>query len=212
MIRKSAAAWLALALFSVTGCTAIQDHCISAETSARNCVLVEKAWLQWSKCYDHLDNKPHFAKGFKDGYQNILEGGKGCQPTLPPRWYWKPCYQTPSGRCKTMAWFDGFSHGAAAAQQDGLGNLQQLPISPTARANMMTRLAPASAACFAGMSQGETHGEISNPETYPQIHRGFVPEEPPMDLLMSPDADDQLGESPIELPRPYDEGTGPAAN
>ena len=39
----------------------------------------------------------------------------------------------------TDSWFDGFSHGALAAQQDGFGNLKQIPISPTARANMMTR-------------------------------------------------------------------------
>ena len=100
-----------------------------------------------------------------------------------------------------MAWFDGFSHGAAAAQQDGLGNLQQLPISPTARANMMTRLAPASAACFNGMSQEET----STPESFPNIHEGFVPDEPSGELLMSPLDADAAEESTFELRRPYDE-------
>ncbi|MEZ6042713.1 MAG: hypothetical protein R3C20_19620 [Planctomycetaceae bacterium] len=120
--------------------------------SVRNFVLAQKAWGEWSWCYEDLDYPLHFAKGFKDGYRNILEGGNGCQPTLPPKCYWKPQFQSPEGRCKTTAWFDGFSHGALAAQQDGYGSLQEIPISPTARANLMTRLSTPAAFPFQGMS------------------------------------------------------------
>ncbi len=118
------------------GCSAMNDGIISCEMEIRNHVLAQKAWGHWSWCYDNLDFPFHFAKGFKDGYRNILSGGNGCQPTLPPKCYWKPAYQTPEGNCKIHAWFDGFSHGVLAANQDGYGALGEIPISPTARANL----------------------------------------------------------------------------
>ena len=63
--------------------------------------------------------------------------------------YWKPCYQNPQGQCKIQSWFDGYSHGALAAQQDGYGNLQTIPLSSTARQNFLNSKIPASNACFA---------------------------------------------------------------
>ncbi len=143
MILKSLRTWIALLLCStMAGCVSMQDCVVDVETDVRNHVLAQKAWGEWSWCYDKLDYPMHFAKGFKDGYTNILEGGTGCQPTLPPRCYWKPHYQNAEGRGKTNAWFDGFSHGALAAQQDGHGSIGQIPISPTARANFMAKHAP----------------------------------------------------------------------
>lgn len=139
MIRKTLRTWVALILCATAGCASIHECVVDCEMGMRNHVLAQKAWGEWSWCYDDLDYPMHFAKGFKDGYTDILEGGPGCQPTLPPKCYWKPQFQTAEGRCKINAWFDGFSHGALAAQQDGYGNLQQIPISPTARANLMTR-------------------------------------------------------------------------
>lgn len=204
MIRRSLPVWMSLLLVSATGCTAIQDSCIEAETSMRNHVLASKAWAHWSWCYDDLDYPAHFAKGFKAGYEDVLAGGKGCQPTLPPRWYWKPCYQSPEGRCKIAAWFDGFSHGAVAAQQDGYGNLGELPLSPTARANMMTRNAPVNPACFDGMYHGEV--PVAEPEAEPLME---APMEDGMgDVLM--DVNDPLQAAPnaagdTVVPRPYDE-------
>ncbi|MFO0999262.1 MAG: hypothetical protein U0936_02915 [Planctomycetaceae bacterium] len=183
MIRKSAKAWLACLLISSAGCNAIQDHCVSFETNMRNTVLAQKGWRNWASCYENVNYKLHFSNGFRDGYTNILEGGKGCQPTLPPRCYWKPQFQTPEGRARTNAWFDGFSHGAVAAQQDGFGSLQQLPISPTARANLLARQAPPSASCFSGMSQPDE----ADPVYHPEIHGGNAVDEPPMEILKTPE-------------------------
>ena len=136
-MRRLTIATLLMAVISgLTGCAAICDGIISMEMDARNDVLAMKAWGHWSWVYDDLEHPWHFAKGFKAGYRNILEGGSGCQPTIPPQCYWKPCYQTLEGKCKTHAWFDGFSHGALAAKQDGYGDMGQIPISPTARANI----------------------------------------------------------------------------
>lgn len=205
MIRKSAKAWLALLLISSSGCSAIQDHCITFETDTRNMVLAEKGWFSWSSYYQDIEHKSHFAKGFKDGYTNVLEGGKGCQPTLPPRCYWKPHFQTPAGNAKINAWFDGYSHGATAAQQDGLGSLQQLPISPTARANLMARQAPPSASCFSGM----TTPEAMNSDYHPEIHTENSVDEPPMEILKTPELELPLDSSTPNPARSYDEGTPP---
>lgn len=136
MKRNSLKTWIAILLCMAAGCSSLTECVVDMEMDCRNHVLAQKAWGHWSWCYDELDHPWHFAKGFKDGYRDILEGGSGCQPTLPPRCYWKPQFQNPEGRCRTAAWFDGFAHGALAAQQDGYGNLQEIPISPTARMNM----------------------------------------------------------------------------
>jgi hypothetical protein len=205
MISKSAKAGLALLLMSSAGCNAIQDHCINFETDTRNMVLAEKGWLNWSSCYKGINYRTHFAKGFKDGYTNVLEGGKGCQPTLPPRCYWKPQFQTADCRAKINAWFDGYSHGATAAQQDGLGSLQQLPISPTARANLMARQAPPSASCFSGMSKLED----TDPVHHPDVHGENSVDEPPMEILKTPEMEVPPEPNILETVRPYDEGTSP---
>jgi hypothetical protein len=136
MIRNSLKKWVSLLLCLNVGCATFHECIIDQEIRVRNHVLAQKAWGEWSWCYDELDEPFHFAKGFKAGYRDILEGGKGCQPTLPPQCYWKPHYQSPAGRCKINAWFDGFSHGALAAQQDGFGSLQEIPMSPGARMNL----------------------------------------------------------------------------
>ena len=137
---------LTLAAVFLTGCASMH--------SSRSGGLVEgikhkceaqQAWNAWSWCYAELNHPFHFARGFKAAYRDVREGGKGCQPTLPPKCYWKSRYQSAEGRCKVNAWFEGYSHGALAAQQDGVGHWNEIPISPTARINLqMQNLQPAS--------------------------------------------------------------------
>ncbi|MEZ6128160.1 MAG: hypothetical protein R3C59_05735 [Planctomycetaceae bacterium] len=136
MARLPLAILMILSSSSLSGCSSVMDAMISCETSVRNHTLAHNAWCDWSLCYSHVNYPQHFARGFKAGYRNILDGGTGCQPTLPPQVYWKPCYETPAGRCMIHAWFDGFSHGALAAAKDGRGTLNEIPISPTARVNL----------------------------------------------------------------------------
>ena len=199
MIRRTAQAWLSLLLLTATGCNAMRDSINDCETRLRNEVLSQKAWCQWSWAYDDLDHPYHFSKGFKAGYEDVVAGGKGCQPTLPPRCYWKPCYQSAAGRSKINAWFEGFSHGALAAEQDGYGNLQAIPISPTARANFLSRNAPVSAACFDGMH----HGEIPIAEDSVPPDGQLIPEEPPAGLGVDPINNQALDLRPGA--RPYEE-------
>jgi hypothetical protein len=200
MIRISIMAPLLVLLVAASGCSSLQDHIVDCEMDLRNQILAQKGWNEWSWCYDELDYPFHFAKGFKAGYRDILSGGNGCQPTLPPRCYWKPKFQSPEGRCKTNAWFDGFSHGALAAQQDGFGNLNEIPMSPTARANMIACEAPVSAEAWNQMY----HDPQPVPDSVPAA-------------ATSGEGTDQMGVPAIPVPpdvegselaipvRPYDE-------
>ena len=159
----------------LSGCAAMFDGVVSCETEIRNCVLAQKAWGHWSWCYGDLDFPFHFAKGFKDGYKNVLEGGSGCQPTLPPQCYWKPCYQTPEGHCKIHAWFDGFSHGVLAAKQDGYGAMGEIPISPTARQNLELNRTPRSENMFYATEYANGQQEMGT------LDGGLVPPMAPTD-------------------------------
>ena len=127
----------AILLATASGCSSMNtggswDQQVHAHLRSQH------AWNQWSWYYDELDYPYHFAKGFKAGYRDILNGGKGCQPTLPPKSYWKWNYRSAEGRRKVNAWFDAFSHGALAAQKDGAGSWSQIPLSPTDRMNLET--------------------------------------------------------------------------
>lgn len=127
---------LLLLTLPLTGCSSMSHRCSDPGACIRNKCVAHKAWHAWKWCYEDVDHRHHFAKGFRAGYLDVLEGGKGCQPTLPPKCYWKSCYQTAEGQAKVHAWFDGFSHGALAAQQDGVANWNRIPLSPTARMNL----------------------------------------------------------------------------
>lgn len=101
-----------------------------------------EAWARWSWCYNDLTHPKDFAGGFRAGYLDVVNGGAGCQPTLPPKTYWKSCYRNPEGHCRINAWFEGFSHGAVAAEQDGANVYGHIPMSPTAQANFATATQP----------------------------------------------------------------------
>ena len=202
MIRKLSLAGLALMLFSAAGCNSISDMCIEQEMACRNHVLAIKGWGAWSWYYDKLDYPHDFASGFRAGYENILAGGKGCQPTLPPRLYWKPCYQNPQGQCKIQSWFDGYSHGALAAQQEGYGNMQTIPLSSTARQNFLNSKIPASNACFAEPGAPIAPGQHELLEMPgPVQHKDVL-----HDVLHDGPLIDSQDSATIELaPRPYEE-------
>lgn len=195
MTMRSTGKWLALLFLSAAGCSSISDGIIRTETDLRNQILAQKAWGEWSWCYDELNHPWDFAKGFKAGYRNILEGGSGCQPTLPPRAYWKPSYETTSGRGRINSWFDGYSHGALAAQQDGMGGMGVLPISPTARANLISKNAPVNPECFNGL------------QNTPTPEGGLLPQTDEMDVDPAVPAGEDMPPNPGTSPsatRPYE--------
>jgi hypothetical protein len=89
------------------------------------------AWSakSWHANKDRFCNQAHnrdFQAGYRAGYEDVAAGGNGCTPSLPPRSYWGWRYQSPEGQAKVAAWFAGYPHGAAAAEQDGLGGWSQI--------------------------------------------------------------------------------------
>lgn len=203
MKNKSKFLLPALLLIAISGCSSMFDSVINCEMTIRNKVLSQKAWGHWSWCYENLDYPFHFAKGFKAGYMDVLNGGGGCQPTLPPQCYWKPTYQSPEGRSKTNSWFDGFSHGALAAEQDGYSNLGEIPISPTARANIeAAQRQPDPHLSTDGFATGQPLPPIALP---PSMHHEATEAAP-----LIPDTDFDLPapglDNPVQIPpvRPYE--------
>jgi len=72
-----------------------------------------------------------FMDGFLEGYHDMLQGGDGCLPVVPPRKYWSWKYQSAGGAATVNDWFDGYSGGVAAAKEDGLAEISKIPIAST---------------------------------------------------------------------------------
>ncbi len=197
-MKRQALLLLVTAIMGISGCTSLCDGVVNMEMDCRNKILAQKAWGHWSWCYGDLAHPWHFARGFKAGYKNVLEGGSGCQPTLPPQCYWKPGFQTPEGHGKIHAWFDGFSHGALAAKQDGYGSLGELPISPTARTNMELARTKPTSEMFYGDHVGSGAVGIGTP----------IPEHGNIPLVNPPigtEVDTEIDPMSIQPPaRPYE--------
>jgi hypothetical protein len=117
-------AWAgALALLFLASCHQVQDCIDEQVTGCRNSHLARCAWLHSRGNYvDCRDDLWDFGAGFRYGYADILNGGRGCPPAVPPRCYWGCCYHNASGKCAIAAWYDGYHHGAAAALADGYGS------------------------------------------------------------------------------------------
>lgn len=116
-----------LLLLSTTGCLyEIRDEIIDCEFKLKNCFMADAAWKQCSPVYRDLENQRDFRAGFKAGYKDVAFGANGCPPTLPPACYWKACYATDAGKAKAHAWFDGYAHGAVAAEGDGVADSNRI--------------------------------------------------------------------------------------
>ena len=114
---------------TVTGCYSLHEEL--SEISYRNSLIsqAEAAWHAAHACYRDIPNRYDFHRGFRDGYLNVANGGDGCPPTLAPSHYWSSCFR--SDNCGAIqSWYDGFAHGAIAAEQDGAGSQNTLLLSP----------------------------------------------------------------------------------
>ena len=117
----------------LSGCYDIEDGFNDFMISSKIQTTAHWSWFSNRSLYRDVDHSCHFAKGYTAGYQNVAGGGNGCQPILPPRNYWKVCYQSAKGQCKIQAWFDGFSHGGLAAAQDNASLYSRIPTSSTGK-------------------------------------------------------------------------------
>jgi hypothetical protein len=128
------------ALLSVTGCTtfanlsnaiSIEDGLSDKIVGYRNRVWSAKAWHRHKDRYCNREHLHDFAAGFRAGYESVADGGNGCTPAFPDRKYWMWQYQTAVGQQKVAAWFAGFPVGAQVAEQEGVGNYNQIMTSST---------------------------------------------------------------------------------
>jgi len=91
-------------------------------------LIAELAWLRWSGLFQDQPHRLDFAAGFRSGYRDVINGGSGAAPVLPPKCYWRRFFENAWGREKAEAWFTGYPYGALAAEQDGEGNRIELPL------------------------------------------------------------------------------------
>jgi hypothetical protein len=121
----------ALLLVTSGGCVAVKDCVDNCVIDCRNRCYAEKAWLSCKSCYNDVECKCDFGKGFKDGYVAVASGGSTCQPAMPPRRYWHFQYQNPDGQERMLAWFNGYSYGAIYAEQEGISDWSRVVTAPT---------------------------------------------------------------------------------
>lgn len=132
------AASLIVVLTCSSGCTLVHNahRSLTYSDSWNEAVLVMRnrnlSTKAWHKRKHHFCNESYsadFAAGFRQGYEDVANGGNGCTPATPPRSYWTWEFQSGEGQARTSAWFSGYPHGARAAEEDGIGNYSQLQLS-----------------------------------------------------------------------------------
>lgn len=128
---KVPAAWLLIGLTCASGCASMKDCLDECMITVRNCRAARRAWKDYQPCVGEMENKRHFGRGFKDGYAEVASGGSPCVPALPPECYWRFCHESDAGQARMHAWFDGYAHGAAAAEQHGVAQASYIVIAPS---------------------------------------------------------------------------------
>jgi len=116
--------------FWLSGCYAIIDDVIECENGMVNNFRAYRAWGQHHGFFDDIEHRSHYKRGFLDGYVETAANGstssyghcqnQQCLPLMPPRRYWKHCYQNCEGRKKIDSWYQGYAEGAIAASEDGV--------------------------------------------------------------------------------------------
>ena len=135
---KLLAASLIVVLTCSSGCTLVHNahRSLTYSDSWNEAVLVMRnrnlSTKAWHKRKQHFCNERYsadFAAGFRQGFEDVANGGNGCTPATPPRSYWTWEFQSGEGQARTSAWFSGYPHGARAAEEEGIGHYSQLQLS-----------------------------------------------------------------------------------
>jgi hypothetical protein len=163
-----------LLLMMSTGCLyEIRDEIIDCEFKLKNCCEAHAAWKQCAPVYKSMEHCKHFRKGFIAGYVDVSFGANGCPPSLPPACYWKACHGNADGKAKVNAWFDGYSHGALAAEADGIAEANRIVTRGGRNTNghSMEVLPPTETT-----EPAMTPHEIESPPPYPSTELPPLPE------------------------------------
>ncbi len=109
-------------MFLLPGCAAYQDW----EYRTANGMRSELAWADYTKNPLRIACPSDYGHGWKEGYLCVATGGSGHPPSVPPRQYWHPKYQSCKGQEAVAAWYAGFQEGAASAARAGVGQYHYL--------------------------------------------------------------------------------------
>jgi hypothetical protein len=166
------------------------DDCVDA---SRASALAEAAWEQLEEAHPDAGYSTDFALGFQEGFAAfIYKGGSGNPPPLPPRYYWRPEFDSVIGHVAIQDWFAGYRRGTAAAKASGLRYLVIVPASTA-----LPRRSPPPA-LPSGTAAGSAQGQVAPPpaEVLPQ------PRQIPPVLPKEPEAPGQTEQETALLPAP----------
>lgn len=131
-LRTTILATTALAtLLPATGCMLVNgiqrgfgrhDSLDEFMVNYRNRAWSARAWLCRQHQFSDHRYRDDLEAGFRQGYEDVANGGSGCVPAVCPRSYWGWQYQSVDGQARMNAWFEGYPLGAQAAEQDGVGH------------------------------------------------------------------------------------------
>lgn len=99
------------------------DHCHTVK-SARLCA-VRDLYPNCSGGRKPFTND--YQAGFIQAYEDVLTGGTGKTPAVPPEKYWRAHYRTAAGHCRANDWFEGYEHGSARVRSKGSTRWTQIP-------------------------------------------------------------------------------------
>ena len=104
--------WRAAALFlSLSGCTALSDCKYEFGQKYRT----SQAWHEFDGCNEQCFTCD-YRDGWKRGYYDVLTGGEGQPPLVPPKKYWKPPVFTKHDPSLQNEWYTGYQDGASCAK------------------------------------------------------------------------------------------------
>lgn len=173
--KKGLLAQLLLIVVLVAGCAPWSRGISSIEdfgTDYRDLVLGLTAY---TRIHGNSTSRP-FKCGFVEGYHDVLAGGNGCPPPIPPKKYWLRYSRLANGQQQINEWFAGFEDGAAAAKSNGFDRSAQIPVSPAYQGVRMPYETVYDQQYRLEIIGEETYGPIAVPSEVPNPNLHYGPE------------------------------------
>lgn len=173
--KKGLLAQLLLILVVVTGCAPWSRGISSIEdfgTDYRDLVLGLTAY---TRIHGNSTSRP-FKCGFIEGYHDVLAGGNGCPPPIPPKKYWLRYSRLANGQQQISEWFAGFEDGASAAKSNGFDRFGQVPVSPAYQGVRMPYETVYDQQHRQGIMGEETYGPVAVPAEVPNPNLHYGPD------------------------------------
>ena len=112
----------------VSGCFyELRDEISECKISWQNKFAAKSAWRDTRGACMGIDCPHSFKEGFMAGYIAVTDGGTGCPPAIPMidchnHMWLDRCSESQ----KMEAWYDGYEHGAMAARETGMADVNRM--------------------------------------------------------------------------------------